>query len=304
MDKSMVTLERLRTFARVAERGNFSAVARELDTGQPTITRHVRDLEQALGVQLFSRTTRRVTLTDEGRRFYDSTYQVLQLIEQSCEDVAVARGQLSGTVRLSCTAALGVRHITRLLFEFQDANPGITVDLSLADERVNLVQEGVDIALRLGPVGDSSMKLRRLGESRRLLVASPAYLEQWGTPYTPYELIDHEGVRMTNVIGSDRLRFAGPDGEEHDILFDGRFRVDHGLAVREALMAGRGVALAHLWLVDDLLDDGRLTQLLPDYAFEPVPMSLLIVPERAQVPRVRRLVDFLVSEVAKIPGLG
>ncbi|GBG03452.1 hypothetical protein AZSI13_27790 [Azospira sp. I13] len=108
----MVTLERLRTFARVAERGNFSAVARELDTGQPTITRHVRELEEALGVQLFSRTTRRVTLTDEGRRFYDSTYQVLQMVEQSCEDVAVARGQLSGTVRVSCTAALGVRYIT------------------------------------------------------------------------------------------------------------------------------------------------------------------------------------------------
>ncbi len=300
----MVTLERLRTFARVAERGNFSAVARELDTGQPTITRHVRELEEALGVQLFSRTTRRVTLTDEGRRFYDSTYQVLQMVEQSCEDVAVARGQLSGTVRVSCTAALGVRYITRLLFAFQDAYPEITVDLSLADERVNLVQEGVDIALRLGPVADSSMKLRRLGESRRLLVASPAYLKQRGTPQGPQELIEHEGVRMTNVMGSDRLRFVGPGGVEHAVRFDGRFRVDHGLAAREALLAGRGLALTHLWLVDDLLDDGRLTRILPEYVFEPVPLSLLIVPERAHVPRVRRLVDFLVAEVARIPGIG
>ncbi|GBG01920.1 hypothetical protein AZSI13_12470 [Azospira sp. I13] len=125
---------------------------------------------------------------------------------------------------------------TRLLFAFQDAYPEIAVDLSLADERVNLVQEGVDIALRLGPVADSSMKLRRLGESRRLLVSSPAYLKQRGTPKAPQELIEHEGVRMTNVMGSDRLRFLGPAGVEHAVRFDGRFRVDHGLAAREALL--------------------------------------------------------------------
>ena len=303
MDKSIITLERLRTFARVAERGNFSAVARELETGQPTVTRHVRELEDALGVQLLSRTTRRVTLTDEGRQFYDSALQVLQLVDQSCQDVQAVTGSLTGTIRVSCTAALGVRHISRLLFAFQEAHPDITIDLSLADERVNLVREGVDIALRLGPIGDSTMKLRKLGDSRRLLAASPDYLARKGVPSTPSALIEHEGVRMTNVMGSDTLVLYGPTGEKHSIPLTSRFRVDHGLAAREALLAGRGLAATHLWLVDDLLGDGRLTQILPDYTVEATPLNLLIVPERAHVPRVRLLVEFLVEQSATIPGI-
>lgn len=303
MDKSIVTFERLRSFVRVAERGNFSAVAREFETGQPTITRHIRELEEALGVQLFSRTTRRVSLTDEGRHFYDSALQVLQIIDQSCQDVVATRGMLSGTIRVSCTAALGVLHLTRLLFKFQDNNPGITIDLSLADERVNLVREGVDIALRLGPIGDSSMKLRTLGESHRLLVASTDYLTKKGTPKTPHDITEHDNIRMTNVMGSDTLKLLSPDGEKHSLSLKGSFRVDHGLAVREALLAGRGLAPTHLWLISDLLKEGRLKQILPDYNLEPVPLSLLIVPERAHVPRVRLLVDFLVAQITEVPGI-
>ena len=304
MDKYLVTLERLRTFVRVAERCIFSAVARELEAGQPTVTRHVRELEEALGVQLLSRTTRRVTLTDEGRHFYDSALQVLQTLDQACQDVVAIAGSLVGTVRVSCTAALGVLHISRLLFAFQDAHPDITVDLSLADERVNLVREGVDIALRLGPLVDSSMKLRALGQSHRLLVASPAYLAAKGAPQLPQDMIDHEGIRMTNVMGSDTLALVGPDGRKHAVPFVGHFRVDHGLAAREALLAGRGLAPVHRWLVSDLLADSRLEQILPDYALEPVPLNLLIVPERAHVRRVRLLVDFLIARIGEIPGLG
>lgn len=303
MDKTAITLERLRTFVRVAERGNFSAVARELQAGQPTITRHVRELEEALGVQLFTRTTRRVHLTDEGQCFYDGAVQVLQLVDQTCQDVGAIRASLAGTVRVSCTAALGVLHISRLLFAFQDAHPDITVDLSLADERVNLVREGVDIALRLGPLADSSMKLRALGMSRRMVVASPAYLARKGTPHSPGDMQGHEGVRMTNVLGSDSLVLLGPDGRRHTVTIGGHFRVDHGLAVREALLAGRGLAPTHQWLVSDLLADGRVERILADYVLEPVPLSLLIVPERAHVARVRLLVDFLLAHVAEIPGL-
>lgn len=299
MDKSGVTLERLRTFARVAERGSFSAVAKELDTGQPTVSRHVRELEEALGVQLFSRTTRRICLTDEGLHFYENTLQALQIVDQACEEIAAIQGSTTGTVRVSCTAALGVLHISRLLFAFQDAHPGITVDLSLADERVNLVREGADIAVRLGPPGDSSMKLRTLGQSERLLVAAPGQRH----PQSLEDLGRRQGIRMTNVIGSDTLFLIGPDGQKHSVPVRGNFRVDHGLAVRQALIAGRGFAPAHRWLVHDLLADGRLEAFLPDYQLEPVPLSLLIVPERAHVSRVRLLVDFLIAHAGEIPGV-
>jgi DNA-binding transcriptional LysR family regulator len=147
------------------------------------------------------------------------------------------------------------------------------------------------------------MKLRALGKSRRLLAAAPAYLAVRGTPAVPQDLSSHEGIRMSNIAGSDTLALEGPDGKRHLVPFDGRFRVDHGLAVREALVAGRGFAPTHHWLVDDLLAAGRLMPILPDYALPPVPLSMLIVPERAGIARVRLLVDFLAEQIANISGI-
>ncbi len=304
MDKSDVTLERMRSFVRVAERGSLSAVARELGLGQSTITRHLRELEEAVGVPLLSRTTRRVSLTDEGSRYYTHCVQILRLVDQAAEEARGIGGAAAGAIRISCSAAIGVLQVSRLVFAFQDRYPDIAVDLSLTDERVDLVREGVDIALRLGPVTDSSMKLRQLGHSRRLMVASPGYLAARGRPMGPQDLIGHDGIRMSNVAGSDTLTLDGPRGERHAVPFGGRFRVDHGLGARAALIAGRGIAPAHRWLVDDLLADGRLEAILPDYAPPPVPFSLLIVPERAGIRRVRLLVDFLVDQARTIPGVG
>ncbi|WNJ88281.1 LysR family transcriptional regulator [Bosea sp. 685] len=303
MDKSDVTLERMRSFVRVAERGSLSAVARELGVGQSTITRHLRELEDAVGVPLLSRTTRRVTMTDEGGRYYADCVQILRLVEQAGDEARGTRGAPVGTIRISCTAAFGVLHASRLIFAFQDRYPEIGVDLSLTDERVDLVREGVDIALRLGPLSDSSMKLRVLGQCRRLLVAAPDYLAARGRPTVPQDLSGHEGIRMSNVAGSDTLTLQGLDGARHVVPLIGRFRIDHGLAAREALAAGRGIGPTHQWLVGDLLAAGRLEVILPDYTLPFVPLSLLIVPERAGIARVRLLVDFLAEQIGGIPGI-
>jgi len=293
----------MRTFVRVAERGNLSVVARQFGVGQSTVTRHVRELEEAVGVPLLSRTTRRVTLTEEGSRYYTNCVHILRLVEQAADEARGTRSAPAGTIRVSCTAAFGVLHVSRLIFAFQDRYPDIAVDLSLTDERVDLVREGVDIALRLGPLTDSSMKLRPLGDSRRLLVAAPDYLAARGRPATHQDLSRHEGVRMSNLAGSDVLTLQGQGGKRHAVPFGGRLRVDHGLAAREALVAGRGIAPAHRWLVEDLLTAGRLEAILPDYALPSVPLSMLIVPERAGIARVRLLVDFLVEEIPRIPGI-
>lgn len=293
----------MRTFVRVAERGNLSAVARELGVGQSTVTRHLHELEEAIGVPLLSRTTRRVTMTDEGSRYYANCVQILRLIEQAGDEARGARGAPAGAIRISCTAAFGVLHVSRLIFAFQDLYPDIGIDLNLTDERVDLVREGVDIALRLGPLTDSSMKLKTLGQSRRLLVAAPEYLARRGRPAVPQDLSGHEGIRMTNVAGSDILALQGPDGKRHVVPLEGRFRVDHGLAAREALAAGRGIAPAHRWLVNDLLTAGRLETILPDYSLPSVPLSMLIVPERANIARVRLLIDFLADQIGAIPGI-
>jgi DNA-binding transcriptional LysR family regulator len=302
MDRSDVTLDRIRTFVRVAERANLSAVARELNVGQSSVTRHLRELEEALGVALLSRTTRRVMLTEEGGRYYANATQILRLIDQAGDEARSAHGASAGTVRISCTAALGVRHVSRLIFAFQDLYPDIKVDLSLTDERIDLVREGMDIALRLGPLADSSMKGRALGLSRRILVASPGYLASHGRPTTPEELRKLEGVRMSNIAGSESLALERADGGRHVAPFGGRLRVDHGLAAREAFAAGRGFGPAHIWLVDDLLAEGRLEVILPDYSPPPVPLNMLIVPERSSIVRVRLLVDFLAERIGRLPG--
>ncbi|MDQ0504162.1 LysR family transcriptional regulator [Xanthobacter agilis] len=304
MDGSDVTLERMRTFVRVAERGNLSAVARELGTGQSTVTRQLRELEEAVGTSLLSRTTRGVALTEEGSRYYAQCVQILRLVEQASEEIQDSRGAPSGTIRISCTAALGVLHITRLIFAFQARYPDIRIDLSLTDERIDLVKEGVDVALRLGPLIDTSMKLHHLGQSARLLVAAPGYLAVHGRPETPTDLTAHNVIRMSNVAGSETLVLTGPDGTPHAIPVKGDLRVDHGLAAREAFRAGRGVEPAHRWLVDDLLASGELEPLLSDHSLPTTPLNMLIVPARTKVARVRLLIDYLVEQAACLPGIG
>jgi len=304
MDKEGLSLDRMRTFVRVAERGNLSMVARELRVGQSTVTRHLNELEDAVGVPLLSRTTRRVTLTDEGGRYYKNCLQILRLVDQAAEEARDARQAPPGAVRLSCTAALGVMHVTRLIFEFQDKYPDIRVDLNLTDERIDLVREGVDVAVRLGPMADSSMKLHAIGDSRRRLVGSRDYLSVHGRPERPADLSRHESVVMSNVAGSDQIAFSSPEGTSVMVPVSGTLRVDHGLAARAAFVAGRGIGPAHLWLVHDLLDNGELEVLLDDYSLASVPLNLLIVPERAGIARVRLLVDFLVAKLSKLPGIG
>lgn len=303
MDKSDITLERMRTFVRVAERGSLSAVARELGTGQSTISRHLRELEDAVGAPLLTRTTRRVALTEEGSRYHAQSVQILRLVEQATEEARDTRSAPSGTTRLSCTAALGVLHITRLIFDFQARYPNIRIDLGLTDERIDLVKEGVDLAIRLGPLAESSMKLRHLGESTRLLVASPAYLATRGWPEKPEDLVTHNIIRMSNVAGSGTLSLTGPSGSLHTVAVRGDLRVDHGLAAREAFRAGRGIGPAHRWLVDDLLAQGELEVLLPDYSLASASLNMLIVPERAKVSRIRLLIDYLTREIAQLPGI-
>lgn len=303
MDKSSVTLERMRSFVRVAERGSLSAVARDLRMGQSTISRHVAELEGALGVTLLNRTTRRITLTEEGRHYHEEARTILRLVDEATDGARSAGGGLTGTIRVSCTAALGVQHVCRMLFAIQDCHPEIVVDLSLSDTRIDLVQEAVDVAIRLGPLTDSTMQCRTIGQSRRILVASRSYLATRERPVTPTDLTRHASIRMSNVAGSAMLLLRGPDGAPLHVPFDGSLLVDHGLAAREALIQGRGIAATHIWLVDDLLAAGTVEQVLPDFVLEPVPLSLLIVPGRTRIKRIRMLVDVLAASLMTLPGL-
>lgn len=303
MDRSIVTLERMRSFVRVAELGSLSAVAREQGVGQSTVTRHIAELERALGVSLLNRTTRRVSLTDEGARYLAGARTILRLVDEATDQARSAGGDPIGKVRVSCTAALGIRHVSRGVFALQDRYPGIAIDLGLSDVRIDLVREAVDVAIRLGPLEDSSLQLKPVGQSHRVLVASQAYLARHGCPCTPDELARHQTIRMSNVMGSDTLRARGADETMHAIALSGRLTVDHGLAAREAVVQGRGIAACHIWLVNDLLEDGTVERVLPELVLEPVPLSILFVPARARIARVRLVIDALAAFLGELPGI-
>jgi len=303
MDKSGMSLDRMRTFVRVVELGSLSAAGRELGLAQPTVTRHVNELEAALGVALLSRNTRRLVLTDEGRAYYSNCLRILRLVEQSFDEARSAAGEASGSVRISCTSAFGILHVSKLIFAFQDRYPDIQIDLNLTDERIDLTRHAVDLAIRLGPLTDSDAKLRSLGRSERVLVAAKSYLDAFGRPVQPADLAGHQCIRMSNIVGSERQSLVDPDGRRHQASFGGRLKVDHGLAAREALVAGRGIVAGHIWLIEDLLRGEGFELVLPRYRLDPVPLSMLIAPGRGELSRVRLAIDFLAKQIAAIPGI-
>lgn len=165
------------------------------------------------------------------------------------------------------------------------------------------MREAVDVAVRLGPLDDSSLQLKRVGVSRRILVASRGYLADHGYPLDTDDLAHHQAIRMSNVAGSDRPTLRGAGTDVRSASFTGRLTVDHGLAARAALVAGRGIAAAHLWLVDDLLASGAVERVLPDFELEPVPVSILFVPARSRVARVRLVIDALAALIGQLPRI-
>lgn len=302
MDKSEVSLELMRVFRRIVESGSLSAVARELGRGQSSVSRQLSTLEASLGVRLLARTTRSLSLTAEGAAFYRKSTEILDLFDRSMEDFGTRRAAVSGKVRITATESFGILHLSRLIFAFQDAHPEIDIDLQLNDTRVDLIREGVDLALRLGTLTDSSLQVHALGVSQRILVAPAAFLPR--PPLTLADLAGQPFIRMMNLSGQDTVRDQRVGAQPQEISVGGSLRVDHGLAVREALRAGRGLAVAHRWLVDDLIKSGDVVQILPDVELASLPLSLLIVPGRGTIERVRLLIDYLAREIPKVTGLG
>ncbi|MDB5364728.1 MAG: transcriptional regulator, LysR family [Rhodospirillales bacterium] len=299
----MGELELMRTFVRVVERGSLSAVAREAELGQATVSRHLKDLETVVGAALLQRTTRRLALTEAGAQYYERAKIVLGLIEQTHEEIRTSHARPGGVIRLSCTSAFGVLHLCRILFAFQDKYPRMRIDLGLTDERIDLVKDGADLVVRMGTLNDSGLVARRLGQARRVLVASPDYLARHGEPRRPRDLVKHNGIRFAGLAGGGELRLTNGAGKTETVPFGGDFQADLGLALREAFLAGRGLGPAHYWLVADLLEAGRLKIVLPEYRLEPVPFHVLAVPGRTKLARVRLLIDFLANEVAAVPGM-
>ncbi|AXF23930.1 LysR family transcriptional regulator [Burkholderia pyrrocinia] len=298
----MDSLRSMRVFVRAIELGNFSAVAREEGTGQPTISKIVAAFEKELGVRLLERSTTSLAPTDEGRRFYDRCKRV---IDEYASAVAEVRGQTLrpvGKLVVNAPLGLGELKLNALVLEFLAAWPEIDVELHLTDRVIDLVEEGVDVAIRLGHVLPPDVVARHIASSPRLLVATPAYVSQAPRIRRPEDLARHPYVGYARAgIGSE-LAFARGD-DQVAVPVRGRYRVNSSIALRECFLAGNAVGSAPAWLVQDLIDAGQLVRLLPKWDMVPPHALHLVYASRRYLPlRTRTFLQFMEQRIPELPG--
>lgn len=297
----MDTLRALHLFARVIELGSFTAAAREAGLGQPALSKAIAGLEQSLGVRLLARTTSGLSPTDEGRRFYARGREIVEDYQEAVADVRGRTRQLTGALRVNAPLGLGELRLGTLALAFLRDNPNIELELVLNDRMIDLIEEGMDVAVRLGHPPPPDAVAREVAYSPRLLVASPAYLQRAAKVEAPEDLAAHEYLWFAGLRPDNVLEFAR-NGKTAKIEAHGRFRVNSSLALRQALVQGAGLGSAPAWLVGDLLETGDLVRLLPDWTL-PGQALHLVYPSRRYLPlRVRAFLQFMAERLPALPG--
>ena len=296
-------LEHIRTFLRAVETGSFTAVAAEQQQSQPTVSRQISALEEHLGVRLLQRTTRALTLTDEGRTYYQHACAMLEAVDAAAAAVRPGTTAVIGQLRIAAPLAFARLHIMPRMQRFLDAHPALTTDWVLGDRPVDLVEEGVDIAIRIGRITDQSLIARRIGEMRRGTVATPAYWMKNGRPTHPHELKAHDCIVYTGLSTVDEWHFAALDGSPEVVKVKGRVRVSASEGMRSAVLEGLGVAVVPTWLFTDEIELGILQRVLTDYEPDPMPIQVVTPSRRMVPPRVRAFSDYLAAEFRADPRL-
>ena len=290
--KALDRLQAIETFVRVVDTGSFSTAARLQNVGQPTVSKLIAQLEDWLGVRLLLRSTRGLTPTEAGLSFYP---RARRMIEEADEAVLAARGTargLSGRVRVSAAVCFARLHIVPRLPIFLEAHPGVEVDLLLEDRNVDLVEEGVDVALRMGAITDPAMTVRKIAERRRLVMATPDYFARHGRPQTPAELIGHQAVIYTREHPSDAFSFKR-GGAETSVSIAGRVRVSATEGLRAAVFAGVGLAVASEFAFAPELKTGEVEAVLQDWTLPPITLSAIYPTGRMAASKARAFVAFV-----------
>lgn len=281
-------LQLWRVYLRVVEMGSFTAVARELNSTQPRISRQIAQLEAQLGVRLLRRSTRTLSMTDEGEQLYADARRILAEVDEAEGRLRGSREQARGLIRLACPTTLSRLKLLPMMHGFLDRYPELQVEFSVSDRFVDLIADGIDVAIRGGEISDTELHARRIGTARRVCVAAPAYLKASGTPTTPVDLIHHQCMTYTLLATGTVWPFAG-----QPVRVSGRVRGDSPDVILEMVRSGYGVGLMPSWLFRDALVDGALVRILEDWPVPDLPIYAMYQARR-QVPlRVRLLVDYL-----------
>ncbi len=291
--ENMDRITALQLFVRAVETGSFSKAARDVQLTQPTVTKQIAALEKKLGARLLNRNTRGLSLTEIGALYYEKCKALLEQFEEADNVVNLRHTEVSGRLRIGTSVAFGRRVVTPLILEFMRHNPQLRVDLGFVDTYVDLVAQGIDVAIRMGQLADSSLGARYLGANPWIMVASPKYLKKRGTPKTPGDLSKHNVLLYSTVHSDDRLHFVSPESKRITVTAGGNLRSNNLSAVLAAVRAEMGVAALPNYVAASSLRDGIVVPILTGFTL-PVQEIHAVYPSPKQVAsKVSTLIVFL-----------
>ncbi len=285
-------------FTRAAALSNLSAAGREFGLSAAVASARLANLERQLGARLLHRTTRRISLTQEGEVFAQRAATLLDAADAARASVGRAYAQPEGRLRVTMPSSLGRQHVSPVIPEFLRRYPGVNLDLKLSDEVVDLIDKGIDLAIRLGPMKNSSLVARKLANNRRVLCASPAYIDKFGMPRHPLDLVQHECIVLS---GQRNWAFVTSAGIV-DVRVSGRLATDNGEVIRDALVQGFGIGVKSTWSVAPFLHSGELVPVLDSYPLAESVAIWAVYPSRAFVPpKTIAFMDFLAEHFGDPP---
>ncbi|UUZ77625.1 LysR family transcriptional regulator [Polaromonas sp. P1(28)-13] len=297
-------MDRLRAFevfASVVSRGSFTRAADALDTSPANVTRYVNELEAHLGTRLLNRSSRKLSMTESGEALYERSKSILEEVAEAEAMASSASLQPRGRLRINAPLSFGVLHLAPLWPRFMQRYPDVELDIALSDRVVDIVEEGYDLAVRISRAGSTTHAARKLATSRNIPCASPAYLEAYGHPKTPADLVAHRCIGYTYAATADEWHFVDAEGRPHAVKVNCVMHTNNGDTARAAAIAGQGVIWQPTFLIGHDLREGRLVSLLPGYRMPDIDVLAVYPSRRHLSAKVRVMVDFLVEAFRAAP---
>jgi len=296
----MGVLTWMETFAAVVKAGSFTKGAEQLGISKSFVSKQVSQLENNLGTRLLHRSTRKLSLTDEGEQFYKHCNLIVSEAEKAKAEVIDSHQNPRGRVRITVPQSLIISSAGKVLLDFQDRYPEIALEIIASGKSEDIIDEGIDLALRIGQFEDSTLICRKLSECVFQIVASPQYVSQYGKPETPIDLTHHNCLIYASSKSSSHWPFRLPNGKEIKVNTRGKLSCNDGALILKAALEGKGIAFAPSILFQSYIDEGKLTLLLPEYAQPPVSISALYPSNRNLSRKVRVLIDFLSEHISGV----
>src|SRR5713226_5757721 len=296
----MDRLREMEMFVRVVEAGSFSAAARDLNMGQPAVSKTIASLEARLGVRLLTRSTRKLSPTEAGTAFYERAVRAIGEADEAEAAAQSAGAGLEGRLRVSAPVTFSRLHLVPKLGSFLDAHPKVQLELLMDDRVVDLVAENIDVALRIGVLTDSALRARKLGQAERLVIASPSYLARRGVPRTPADLLEHDGVIYGQSSGGQEWLFRRGTSET-SVYLRTRLKLSAAEGVREAVLAGQGFAIASRWMFTPELKSGEVASILEEWTLPPMDLWVIYPSGRLTSAKARTFIKWfekIITEAA------